>query len=130
MTFMRLKLVNRYMPTVAQWLDKRAAAKRNRLPEHLRPRPVWPLWIQIILNAAIAYTLVHLMWNRDEYYTETGPAFIIGICIFLLIFTLIEGLTYRTRYRATSGARLAKINLWVMGLRFLCLPFAIYIFMS
>ena len=127
---MRSKLVNRHMPTLSQWVDKRAAIKRNRLPEHLRPRPIWPLWIQIILNLSIAYTLAHLMWNRDEYFTETGPAFIIGICIFLLIFTMIEGLTYRTRYRGKPGGRLAKINLWLLGLAFFCLPFAIFIFMS
>jgi hypothetical protein len=127
---MRSKLVNRHMPTMAQWLDKRAAVKRNRLPDHLRPRPVWPLWIQIVLNIGIAYTLIHLMFNRDEYYTETGPAFIIGVCLFLLIFTIIEGLTYRTRYRGKPGARLAKINVGLMIFAFLCLPLAVCIFMS
>jgi hypothetical protein len=127
---MRSKLVNRHIPTMAQWLDKRAAAKRNRLPEHLRPRPVWPVWIQIFLNLGIAYTLMHLMFNRDEYYTETGPAFVIGICLFLLIFTIIEGLTYRARYRGKPGGRLAKINFVLLIFAFICLPFAIYVFMS
>ena len=127
---MRSKLVSRHIPTVAQWLDKRAAVKRNQLPAHLRPRPIWPLWVQVGLNAAIAYTLAHLIFNRDEYFTETGPAFVIGVCIFLLIFTIIEGLTYRTRYRDKPGARLAKINLWLVGIAFLFLPLAVYIFLT
>jgi|GEM_PF-1843054 len=119
-----------YVPTVAGWLEKRAAIKKNRLPEHLRPRAVWPIWIQIILNAAIAYTLLHLMFNRDEYFTETGPALTLGICIFLLIFTIIEGFLYKNRYRGKPGARLTKINLWFLGFAFLCLPIAISIFLN
>ena len=25
-------------------------AKQNRLPKHLRPPEIWPIWIQIVLN--------------------------------------------------------------------------------
>ena len=67
--------VKRYVPTLAHWLARRAETRRNRLPGHLRPLAVWPIWIQLVLNALIAYTLTHLMLNRDEYFTETGPAF-------------------------------------------------------
>ena len=122
--------LKRYVPTVAQWLQKRADVKKNRLPEHLRPRPVWPVWIQIALNILIAYTLLHLMLNRDEYFTETGPAFTLGVCTFMLIFTIIEGIRYRNRYRGKPGAKLAKINLWLLGIAFLCLPLAISIFLN
>jgi len=124
------KAIKRISPTVGNWLDRRAEARKKRLPEHLRPRPLWPVWIQIFLNIAIAYTLIHLMFNRDEYFTETGPAFIMGICTFLLIFAIIEGIRYRTLYKGTKGARLAKINVWFLGVAFLCLPLAISTFLN
>jgi hypothetical protein len=120
--------LKRYVPTVANWLDRRAQARKKQMPQHLRPRPIWPVWIQIVLNIGIAYTLCHLSFYRDEYFTETGPAFIMGICTFLLIFTIIEGIRYRTLYRGTPRYRLVKINLWLLAIAFLCLPLAIATF--
>jgi hypothetical protein len=120
----------RALPTAAKWVDKRNQEKRKQLPAHLRPRPVWPIWIQILLNLAITYTLMHLMFNRDEYFTEAAPAFTLGICMFLLIYTIIQGMRFRTRYRGKPGARLAKINLWCLGFAFFCLPLTIARFLN
>jgi hypothetical protein len=120
----------RHLPTVATWLEQRAEGKRNQLPEHLRPRPVWPIWIQIVLNVGLAYTLCHLMFYRDDYFTEAGPASILGICTFLLIFTIIEGIRYYRHYRGRDGQRLSTVNLVLTGIAFLCLPLAIAMFLN
>ena len=122
--------IERHVPTLHRWLEKRADARKRRLPPHLRPRPVWPIWVQLVLNIVIAYTLMHLMFNRNEYFTETGPALMLGLCTFLLIFTIIEGLRYRKRYAGKPGARLAKINVWFLAIAFLCLPLAISTFLN
>ena len=120
----------RHLPTLANWLDQRAEEKRNQLPEHLRPRPNWPIWIQIVLNLGIIYTLCHLMFYRDDYFTEAGPASVLGICTFLIIFTIIEGIRYFRRYRGLEGQKLSTINMGLTVIAFLCLPLAIAMFLN
>ena len=42
--------------------------------KHLRPLPRGPVLFQLVLNAAIGFTLCWLMWNRDEFMSEAAPA--------------------------------------------------------
>lgn len=122
--------LKRHVPTVTRWLERRAEGKRNRLPAHLRPRPVWPIWIQVLLNLALIYTFFHLMLNRDEFFSDTGPASVLAVCTLVLIGTIIEGLRYRKLYHGKPGARLAKTNFILLCIAFISWPFAIATFIN
>ena len=123
-------LLHKILPTLAQHLDARAEQERNQLPNHLRPRPLWPIGLQIVLNLGIAYTFLHLMWNREDYFTEGGPAAVIALTMFLLIASLMTALRYRRRYAGTAGQRWATINVILMIIAFLCLPATIAVFLN
>jgi len=122
--------VAKQLPTLHAWLEKRREVRRNQLPEHLRPVPTWPIVIQIILNIGIAYSLLSLMWNRDDVFSEGKAGAGISVCMLLVIATLVQAIRYKRRYAGIPGQRLAKINFWVMVFAFLCLPAAISVFMN
>ena len=52
--------IKKYLPTVAATLEKRQKASQNRLPKHLRPLSLWPLWAQVLLNTADIVALADL----------------------------------------------------------------------
>ncbi len=107
------------MPTFAAYFEKRRAAKMNQLPKHLRPLSQWPIRFQVMLNTALILTLCWLMLNQDEFITEAAPAMVMVVCFLLLIFSLIEAFQLRNKYQKVPGERLAKINMWLMGIAFL-----------
>ena len=117
------------LPTFLGWWEKRQKAKRNQLPKHLRPLPVWPIWIQIVLNIAIFSALVTLMTNKDDYVTDAGPAITMVVCLLFLIFTVIEGFKIRSTYKNMRGQRLAKLNFVLMVLAFLAWPASVAVFL-
>ena len=118
-----------HLPTLAAWWEKRRKEKQNRLPKHLRPPEIWPIWIQIALNTGLIVTLCNLMIDRDDYLTEAGPAIAMIISFLFLIFTLIEAIRYRRHYEKIRGARLAKINFALMILAFLSWAGSIVVFL-
>jgi len=73
-----------YLPTLNAWWEKRRKERQNRLPRHLRPAEIWPIWIQIALNTGLILTLCNLMIDRDDYLTEAGPAIIMIIAFLFL----------------------------------------------
>ena len=109
----------KHLPTVSGYWERRKKARRNQLPRHLRPPEIWPIWIQIALNAGLLCALFNLLVDRDEYLTEAGPAIVLVICFLLLIYTLITAFRLRRFYEKTRGQRLAKLNLGLMILAFL-----------
>ncbi len=66
--------IKTHLPTVTNYLEKRKKAKQNRLPKHLRPPEIWPLWIQIALNSGLIIALSNMMVDRDDFLTEAAPA--------------------------------------------------------
>jgi len=121
--------IKAYLPTAAAWWDKRRKERQNRLPRHLRPPAIWPLWVQIALNTGLIVTLCNLMINRDDYLTEAGPAISMGVCFLFLIFTIIEAVRKRRFYVKMRGARLAKFNMVLMVLAFLSWAGCIVVFL-
>lgn len=124
---MKLK---RNIPTFMAYWERRRKAARNRLPKHLRPLAVWPVWVQLILNIAIMVTLCTLMLNKDDYLTDAGPAITMILCLILLIYTIYEGLHMRDRYKNIKGQKLAAINFWFMVAAFLCWPATVAVFLQ
>ena len=122
--------VKTYLPTLNAWWEKRRKEKQNRLPRHLRPPDIWPIWIQIALNATLIITLCNLMIDRDDYLTEAGPAVIMIVAFLFLIFTLIEAVRYLRHYEKMRGARLAKINFALMIVAFLSWAGSIVVFLT
>jgi hypothetical protein len=116
-------------PTLAAWWEKRQKAKHNRLPKHLRPPEVWPIWIQIALNVGLIVMLANMMIDRDDYLTEAGPAIGMIVAFLFLIFTVIEGIRYRRHYDKIRGSRLAKFNFVIMILAFLSWAGCIVVFL-
>ena len=116
---MNREKVKTHLPTVANYLEKRRKAKENRLPKHLRPPEIWPLWLQIVLNAALIVTLFNLMVDKDDYLTEAGPAIILIVCFLVLIYTLISAFRLRHRYEAGRARKLAQLNFVLMVAAFL-----------
>jgi hypothetical protein len=122
--------IKKHLPTIPRYLEKRRKRKQNQLPKHLRPPEVWPIWIQMVLNSALVITLYNLIVDRDDYLTEAGPAIILVVCLLVLIYTLITALRLRQTYQNTRGRRLAKINVWLMIIAFLCWTGSIVVFLS
>jgi hypothetical protein len=118
------------LPTIPKYLEKRRKAKANRLPKHLRPLEIWPLWVQIVLNSALIITLYNMMVDRDDYMTEAGPAFVLVVCLVLLIYTLISALRLRKTYENIRGKKLAKLNFGLMILASLFWATSIVVFLS
>lgn len=118
-----------YLPTVSAYVRKRRLAKHNRLPKHLRPPEIWPLWIQIALNSGLIIALCNLMIGRDDYLTEAGPAVAMVVCFLFQIFTLIEAVRYRRHYAKTRGSRLAAVNFGLMIVAFLSWAASIVVFL-
>jgi hypothetical protein len=121
--------IKNYLPTLADWWEKRRKKKQNQLPKHLRPPEIWPIWIQIALNAGLIVMLCNLMIDRDDYLTEAGPAIAMIVAFLFLIFTMIEAVRYRRHYENTRGTRLAKINFVLMILAFLSWTGSIVVFL-
>lgn len=119
-----------HLPTIPRYLEKRRKAKANQLPAHLRPRPVWPLGVQLLLNAALIYTLYTMMVNREDYLTESGPAVILVACLLVLISTFINAFRYKRRYATGKPSRWAKVNIVLMVLAFIFWCLSIIVFMS
>jgi len=126
---MNTSKIKTHLPTVTSYLEKRRKAKQNRLPKHLRPLEVWPLWIQIALNSGIVIALLNLMVDRDDFLTEAGPAIGLVICLLLLIYTLITAVRMKNQYYKIRGQRLAKLNVALMIVGFLSWAGAIVVFL-
>jgi len=122
--------VERYLPTVHAFLENRREMKSNQLPEHLRPISTFPIYLQIIINLGVSYTLISLMWNRDDVFSEGKAAAVIAVCMFLIIFSIVQAVRLKRRFRDLGGQRLAGFNFWLMIFTFLCLPAAIAMFMN
>ena len=118
------------LPTIPKYLEKRRKAKQNRLPKHLRPLQIWPIWIQIALNSGLIITLYNLMVDRDDYMTEAGPAIVLVVCLLLLIYTLITALRLRHTYALLRGKKLATLNMVLMVFAFLFWAGSIVMFLS
>jgi hypothetical protein len=118
-----------HLPTISTYLEKRKKAKHNRLPKHLRPPEVWPLWIQLALNSGLIIALSNLMVDRDDFLTEAAPAIALVVCLLLLIYTLITAVRLRAFYHKIRGQRLAKLNFYLMILAFLCWAGSIVVFL-
>jgi len=121
--------IKTHLPTVSKYLEKRRKAKQNQLPKHLRPREIWPVWIQLVLHAGLIVTLFNLMVDRDDYVTEAGPAIALVICLLILIYTLISAVRLRRVYDKIRGQKLAKLNLGMMILAFLFWAASIVVFL-
>ena len=121
--------IRKHLPTVAAWWDRRRKEKENRLPRHLRPPAIWPLWIQVALNIGLIVTLWNLMIGRDDYLTEAGPAITMGICFLVLIFTIIESVRMRRFYDKRRGVKLSKVNMVLTILAFLSWAGCIVVFL-
>jgi hypothetical protein len=126
MNVARIKI---FLPTLAAWWEKRRKEKQNRLPKHLRPPEIWPIWIQIALNSGLIVMLCNMMIDRDDYLTEAGPAIGMIAAFLFLIFTVIEAVRYRRHYANTRGSRLAKINFVLMIFAFLSWAGSIVVFL-
>jgi hypothetical protein len=121
--------IKTYLPTLVAWWAKRRKEKQNRLPRHLRPPAIWPLWIQIALNTGLIVILCNLMINRDDYLSEAGPAIAMGICFLFLIYTIIEAVRMRRFYDKMRGVKLAKANIALTILAFLSWAGSIVVFL-
>jgi len=121
--------IKTHLPTVSRYLEKRKKAKQNRLPKHLRPPEIWPIWIQLVLNSALIITLANLMVDRDDFLTEAGPAIALVVCFLVLIYTLISAVRMRHFYDNLRGQRLAKLNFALMIIAFLCWAGSIVVFL-
>jgi magnesium-transporting ATPase (P-type) len=119
----------RRLPTFFSYWEKRQKAARNRLPKHLRPPSRWPILLQIALNLGIFIALTHLMWNKEEFLTDAGPAITMVVCFLLLIYSMITAVRLRLRYRQTRGQRWASLNFYLMILAFLSWPAAVAVFL-
>ncbi len=119
-----------YFPTLPKLLEKRRRAKENLLPKHLRPRPVWPIGVQVLLNVGLLVTLYNMMIDRDDYASEAAPAIVLVICLLLLIYTFLSAVRLKHRYAVGRGRRLAKLNVWLMVLSFLTWCGSILVFLS
>jgi hypothetical protein len=117
------------LPTLTRILENRQKAKRNRLPKHLRPIPLWPIGVQMVLNAGLGITLTNLMLDRDEYLSEFGPAIALVACLLLLIYTLISAVRLRRLHDQTRGQKWAKINLALMALAFFSWALSIVVYL-
>jgi len=122
--------IKKHLPTVPKYLEKRRKAKQNQLPKHLRPLPIWPIGIQLVLNAGLIVALFNLMVDRDDYLTEAGPAIILVVCLLILIYTLITAFRLRHVHDKTRGQKWAKLNIALMILAFLCWAGTIVVFLS
>jgi hypothetical protein len=126
---MKKETLHKHLPTFMSYIERRRAAKRNQLPKHLRPVPRWPIVAQMALNAGIFFILCYLMINRDEFMTEAAPALGLVICLLMLIYSLITALQLKQRYRKIPGERLAKLNVWLMGVAALMFPISVAFFL-
>ncbi len=126
---MKRETLKKSLPTVMNYLEKRQKAKQNQLPKHLRPLPRWPIDVQMVLNAGIFYTLAWLMWNRDEFLSEATPALGMVVCLLLLIYSLIAALQLKEKYKNTTYAKRARINVWLMGAAALMFPASVAFFL-
>jgi len=127
---MNTEKIKAHLPTIPKYLEKRRKAKQNRLPKHLRPPQIWPIWIQMVLNTGLIITLANLMVDRDDYLTEAGPAIVLVVCFLLLIYTLISAFRMRGFYDKMRGQWLAKLNLGLMITAFLFWAASIVVFLS
>jgi hypothetical protein len=121
--------LKRHVPTFFGFVERRQAARRNRLPKHLRPIVLWPLYLQIVLNTTLIITLSTLMLNKDEYLTDAGPAIVMAICLVMLFYTVSSAFKLKVRYAQIRGRRLSRLNFWLMALAFLCWPLAVVVFL-
>src|SRR5882757_3176957 len=93
--------IKKHLPTIPGYIEKRRKAKQNRLPKHLRPPEIWPIWIQILLNIGLIVALSNMMVDRDDYVTEAAPAIALVVCFLLQIYTLISAFRLRNFFAKT-----------------------------
>lgn len=103
-----------HIPTFVGIYEKRKLAKKNRLPKHLRPISLWPIAGQMALNIGILSALLNVIVNKDEYLTDAGPAISMVVCLLLLIYTVISAVHLKKLHTSSRGAKLARINFWLM----------------
>lgn len=123
------ELLKDKVPTFYGYWERRQEAKQNQLPKHLRPLPKGPIRFQIMLNLGILAAILTMMWSRDEYVSEAGPAIGLVVCFLLLIYALISAFQLRARYAKTEFVRSTKINIGLMVTAFLSWTFAIIQFL-
>src|SRR5258706_6279537 len=104
---MKIDKLKKHLPTVSNYLDKKRKSKETGLPKRLRPREIWSLWIQIVLNSGLIIALFNLMVDRDDYLTEAGPAIVLVVCLLLLIYALISAVRLRRFHEKIRGQKLA-----------------------
>lgn len=125
----RKEKLKKSLPTLMGWVERRQEKARNQLPKHLRPLPMWPIFLQIVLNFSIIFTLSWLMISRDDFMTEAAPAVGLVICLLLLIYTLISAVQLKQRYQKTHGQRWSVINFWLMCAAALLYPASVAYFL-
>jgi hypothetical protein len=121
--------IKRHLPTFSGFVERRKKTQRNRLPKHLRPPVVWPLYVHLALNSGLIVAMCTLMLNLDEYATDTGPAIAMGVCMLLLFYTVPSAFRLKTRYLQLRGRRRAKLNFWLAAAAFLLWPLTIVVFL-
>lgn len=126
---MNSSTLKRWVPTLIHYLERRQHTAKNQLPKHLRPLPLWPLWLQIVINIAVMTTVILLIVNRDDFLTEAAPGMGLVICLLTLIYTLISAFKLRHRYQKVKGRHLALVNLGLMIAAFVSWVVSIVMFM-
>lgn len=121
--------LKQHLPTVTGYLERRKKASQNQLPKHLRPKPIWPIFFQMALNAGLLYTLCTVMISHGDYLTEAGPAIAMVVCFLFLIYTMITALQLKKSHAKTRGNRWAKINFWLMAAAFLAWPACVAVYL-
>jgi hypothetical protein len=117
------------LPTFSEAIDRWRKKRHNRLPKHLRPPEIWPLWLQIAFNSGLIIALSSMIIDQDDYLSDAGPAIGMVVCFLFLVYTVISSLQMRVRFQGIRGAKLAKVNLWMTGSAFLLWAYTVSIFL-
>src|SRR6185437_6515176 len=105
-------MLKRNLPTFFEFVERlKKALQKPKLPKHLQPFSLAPLYVQLGLNSALIVTNLWLIWNKDEFMTDVGPAIPMTICLLFLFFVAVSAFQMRTRFVKGRGSRLAKLNL-------------------
>lgn len=126
---MESRALQTHLPTLAGYLDRREKRLKNQLPKHLRPRAVWPIAAHIVLNFGILATLCTVMWNKEEYLTESGPAIAMVVCLLLLIYAFISAGRLKLLHSGTGATKWVRFNFWLMITALLSWPACVAVYL-
>jgi hypothetical protein len=121
--------LKRNLPTFFGFIEKRRKLRQKRLPKHLQPLPLWPVWFQVALNFLLIGTNLTLIWNKDEYLTDVGPSIPMIVGLLFLFYAVISAFQLRSQFFKGRGARLVKIDIALTVLSFLTWTGAIVAFL-